>query len=60
MTRLEWLITRVANNRYMPEEIKEIESYPSDEVEKVITDITSVAPWWAIQNINQANVWGKK
>lgn len=60
MTRLEQLIVKVAmNNTVVPEDIAAIKEYPNDEVERAVTELASVAPYWVIQKLNQSNVWGK-
>lgn len=59
MTRLEQLIVKVGNNRHTPEDVAEIKTFPNRDVDQAITEIASVSPYWVIQNINQANIWGK-
>jgi hypothetical protein len=58
MTRLEQLISLVAQNKHTQTDIEVIRAYPRFEVELAVYFVCSMMPYTAIQNINQANVWG--
>lgn len=58
MTELEKLIVKVGTNTATRDDVQSIRDYSGDEVERVITEVSMIAPYWFIQNINQANIWG--